>query len=53
MLPSGDKVLHENHDEDKINTNHNFRDSHSGVKTNHIPNINMSKFYDKDSMTWI
>ena len=53
ILLSGDKVLHENNDEDKRNTNYDFRDSNSGLKTNHIPNINMRKFDGKDSVTWI
>jgi len=53
ILPSGDKVLHENHDEDKRNTNYDFRYSHSGLKTNHIPKINMRNFGGKDSVTWI
>ena len=48
MLPSGDKVLHENHDEDKRNTNFDFRDSNYGLTTRHIPNIDMRRFDDKD-----
>ena len=53
MLPSGYKVLHENHDEDKRNTNYDFRDSNSGLNTNHIPNIDMRNFDDKDLVIWI
>ena len=53
MLPSDDKVLHENHDEDKRNTNFAFRDSNSGLRTNHIPKINMRNFDGKDMITWI
>jgi len=53
LLPSGDKVLHKNHDEDKSNTNYGFRDSHSELKTNHIPNIDMRKIDGKDPVTWI
>lgn len=53
MLPSVNKVLHENHDKDKRNKNYDFRDSRSGFKTSHIPNISMRIFYGKDPVTWI
>ena len=53
MLPSGDKELHETHDKNKSNVNHDFRDSNFGLKTNHIPKINMRKFDGKDLVTWI
>ena len=49
----GDKVIHENHDEDKRNMNYDFRDSNVGFKKNHIPKIDMRKFYRKDLVTWI
>ena len=39
IVPSGDKVFHETHDEDKRNLNHDFRDSKFGLKTHHIPKI--------------
>ena len=32
---------------------YDFRDSHSGLKTNQIPNIDARKFYGNDPMTWI
>ena len=47
-IPSGDKVIHENHDEDKRNMNYDFRYSNLGFKNHHIPNIDMRKFYGKD-----
>ena len=52
-LPGGDKVIHENHDEDKRNMNYDFRNSNFGFKNHHIPNIDMKKFDDKDLVTWI
>jgi len=52
-LPSGGKGLHENHDEDKINMNYDFRDTNVGFITHHIPNIDIRKFYGKDLVTWI
>jgi len=52
-LPSGDKVIHENHDEDKRNTNYDFRDSNVGFKNHHIPKKDMRKFDGKDPVTWI
>ena len=52
-LLSGDNVSHKNKDEDKRNMNYDFRDSNNGLKTNYIPNINMTKFDDKDQVTWI
>ena len=52
-LPSGDKVIHENHDEDKRNMNYDFRDSNFGLKNHHIPNIYVSNFEGKDMLTWI
>lgn len=38
-LPNGDKLLHENHDENKRNVNHYFRESNFRFKTNHIKNV--------------
>ena len=46
ILPSGDKVLHENHDKEKRNTN-------SGLKTNHITKIDVRNFDGKDLVRWI
>ena len=42
MIPNGEKVLDETHDEKKIN--HDFIDSNIGLKRDHIPKINMRKF---------
>ena len=53
MLPNGEKVFHESHDENKRNVNHDFRDSNVGFKNHHIPNIDMRKFDGKDHVAWI
>ena len=53
MLPNGEKVFHETHDENKRNVNHDFRESNVGFNIHNIPNINMRKFYGKDPVTWI
>lgn len=52
-LPSGDKVIQENHDEGKRNKNYDFRDSNFSFKNHHIPKIAMRKFVGKDIVTWI
>lgn len=52
-LPDGDKVIHENHEEDKMNMNYDFRDSNVGFKNHHIPKINMRNFDGNDLVTWI
>ena len=52
-LPNGEKVVEETHDEKKINVNHDFIDSNIGLKTHHIPSIDMRKFDGKDPVTWI
>ena len=53
IIPNGEKVLYETHEENKLNINHDFMDSNIRLKINHIPNINMRNFDDKDMMTWI
>jgi len=53
MLPNGEMVFHEIHEENKRNMNYDFRDSNVWFKTHHIPNINMRKFDGKDLVTWI
>ena len=53
ILPSGDKVIYENHDEEKMNINYDFRDSNFGFKNHHIPNIDMRNFDGKNLVTWI
>ena len=40
-FPNGDKVIHENHDEDKMNMNCDFRNLNVGFKNHHIPKIYM------------
>ena len=37
----------------KRNVNHDFIDSNVGLKTHHVPKIDMRKFDGKDSITWI
>ena len=53
MFPNGNKVFHEIQYENRMKVNHDFRDSNFRFKTNHIPNIDMRKFYGKDPITWI
>ena len=53
MLPNGEKVLDETHDENKRNVNHDSIDSKFGLKTHHIPKIDMRNFDGKDLVTWI
>ena len=51
--PNDEKVVEETHDEKKINLNHDFIESNIGLKTHHIPKIDMRKFDGKDPVTWI
>ena len=44
---------HEIHEEDTEKVNHAWRNLGSGLRTNHIPNIDMRKFDGKDPITWI
>ena len=37
----------------KVNVNRDFINSNVGLKTHHIPKIDMRKFDGKDSVTWI
>ena len=53
MLPNSEKVVEETHDEKKINVIHDFIDSNVGLKTHHVPKIDMRKFDGKDPVTWI
>ena len=53
MVNKGERVLKETHDENKRNVNHDSIDSNVGLKTHHIPKINMRKFDGKDPATWI
>ena len=52
-IPNGEKVVEETHDEKKIIVNHDFIDSNVGLKTHHIPKIDMRNFDGKDIVTWI
>lgn len=52
-LTNGERVVKETHDVNKINVNHCFIDCNVGLKTHHIPKIDMRKFDDKDPATWI
>ena len=53
MIPNGEKIVEETHDEKKLNVNHDFINLIVGWKTHHIPKINMRKFDGKDPVTWI
>jgi len=52
-LHNGEMVVEETHDEEKRNVNHDFIDSNVGIKTHHVPKIDMRKFDGKDPITWI
>jgi len=41
-LPNGKKVIEKTRDENKVNANHDFIDSNVGLKTHHVPKINMT-----------
>ena len=53
MIPNGEKVPEETHDENKIDVYRAFIKSNVGLKTHHIPKIDMRKFDGKDLVTWI
>ena len=53
MFPNGEKIVEETHDENKINVNRDFINSNAGLKTHHIPNIDVRNFDGKDPVTWI
>eukprot|EP00253_Pinus_taeda_P032580 PITA_32580 len=53
MVTKGERVVKETHDENKRNVNHDSIDSNVGLKTHHIPKIDMRKFDGKDPATWI
>jgi hypothetical protein len=52
-VTNGERVVKETYDENKINVNHDSIDSNVGLKTHHIPKIDMRKFDGKDPTTWI
>ena len=37
MIPNGENIVEETHDENKINVNHDFINSNVGRKNHHIP----------------
>ena len=51
--PESEKVSHEIHDEDTRKMNQEWRNSNFGLRTNHVPKIDMRKFDGKDPITWI
>jgi len=53
MLPNGENLLDETHDENKRNVNDDFKDSNSRLKTHHIPKIDIRKFDGNYPVTWI
>ena len=53
MIPNGEKVVQETHDENKINVNRDFINSNVGLNTHHIPKVDIRNFDDKDPLTWI
>jgi hypothetical protein len=48
-----DNVSNEIHDEEKRKMNRDWRNSNFGLKTNHFPKIDTSKFDGKDPIIWI
>jgi hypothetical protein len=51
--PESENVSHEIHDEDTRKMNQEWRNSNFGLKTNHVPKIDMRNFDGKDPITWI
>jgi gas vesicle protein len=51
--PESQNASHEIHDEDTRKVNQEWRNSNFGLKTNHVPKIDMRKFDGKDPITWI
>jgi hypothetical protein len=51
--PKSENASHEIHDEDTRKVNQEWRNYNFGLKTNHVPNIDMRKFDGKDPITWI
>ena len=53
MIPNGEKIVEEMHDENKINVNHDFINSNVELNTHHIPKIDTRNFDDKALVPWI
>jgi predicted phage-related endonuclease len=51
--PKSENASHEIHDEDTRKVNQEWRNSNFGLKTNHVPKIDIRKFDGKDPITWI
>jgi hypothetical protein len=51
--PESENVSHEIHDEDTRKVNQEWRNSNFGLKTNHVPKIDMRKFDGMDPLMWI
>jgi gas vesicle protein len=51
--PESENASHEIHNEDTRKVNQEWRNSNFGLKTNHVPKIDMRKFDGKDPITWI
>jgi gas vesicle protein len=51
--PESENASHEIHDEATRKVNQEWRNSNFGLKTNHVPKIDMRKFDGKDPITWI
>jgi hypothetical protein len=51
--PEIENASHEIHDVDTRKVNQEWRNSNFGLKTNHVPKIDMRKFDGKDPITWI
>ena len=51
--PESDNISPEIHEEDTKKVNHEWRNLGCGLRTNHIPKIDMRKFDGKDPITWI
>jgi exonuclease VII large subunit len=51
--PESENASHEIHDVDTRKVNQEWRNSNFGLKTNHVPKIDMRKFDGKDPVTWI
>ena len=51
--PESENASHETHDEDIRKVNQEWRNSNFGLKTNHVPKIDMRNFDGKDPIAWI
>jgi gas vesicle protein len=51
--PESENASNEIHDVDTRKVNQEWRNSNFGLKTNHVPKIDLRKFDGKDPITWI